>query len=195
MRQILSKIHTYGGLLCASYLIIFGFSSLNFNHRFSFAEPNDDFVLWERPLNVTANEDRQAFADSVRDNLGLMGWDPPWDFEERGDGSFFFKIQRPGKRYEVNVQPSGDFASVKEVRLGFWPVLTSLHAMGRFPNSRFPEIWFYYTEICTLFLFFAAASGVYFWAKRRNEKFIGWILLIGLSGGSVILMLYIWLRG
>jgi hypothetical protein len=195
MRRILSKIHTYGGLLSASYLIIFGVSSLNFNHHFSFAEPNDDFLLWEKTLGVTATEDRQAFAQSIRDDLGLMGWTPPWEFEEGEDGSFYFELVRPGKKYEITVQPSRHLAKVKETRLGFWPVLNHLHAMGSIPNSRFTGVWFYYTEICTFFVLFAAVSGVYFWAKRRDEKLIGWILLIGLSGGSLILMLYIWVRG
>ncbi len=36
MRQWILRIHLYGGLLCAPYLIIFGFSSLHFNHHFAF---------------------------------------------------------------------------------------------------------------------------------------------------------------
>jgi len=195
MRSILSKIHTYGGLLSASYLIIFGFSSLNFNHHFPFAEPSDSYVLWEDTISVAPSEDRLAYAESIRDELGLMGWVPPWEYKEDEDGSFYCELMRPSKTYEISVQPSGDLVKVKEIRHGFWPTVSRLHAMGGFPNSNFAKIWFYYTEICTYFVLFAAVSGVYFWAKRRDEKLIGWILLIGLSGGSLILMLYIWLRG
>ena len=95
----------------------------------------------------------------------------------------------------MTVLPSGDLVKVKEIRHGFWPTITRLHAMRGFPNSRFASIWFYYTEVCTYFVLFAAVSGVYFWVKRRDEKLTGWVLLIGASGGSLILMLYIWLRG
>ena len=95
MRRVVSKIHTYGGLLCAGYLIVFGFSSLEFNHHFSFAQPRDAFVLWEKPLTIEPGDDRQAFAEGIRDNLGLMGWTPPWEFEEREDGTFSFELVRP----------------------------------------------------------------------------------------------------
>ena len=101
----------------------------------------------------------------------------------------------PGKKYEIEVIAAHDLVRVKEIRLGFWPSLTSLHALGGLPNSKFIVLWRFYTEICTYFVFFAAVSGVYFWAQRRRERVIGWILLLGLSGGSLLLMFYIWLRG
>ena len=195
MRSFMSKVHTYGGLLSAAYLIIFGFSSLEFNHEFSFAKPSDSFVLWEREISTPPTDDRRAYAESIRDELGLMGWVPPWEYEEGDDGSFSCELMRPSKTYEISVQPSGNKVKVKEIRHGFWPTVTRLHAMGGFPNSRFASIWFYYTEFCTYFVLFAAVSGIYFWTRRRDEKLIGWILLIGLSGGSLVLMLYIWLRG
>jgi hypothetical protein len=34
MRTFLLQIHLYAALLCPSYFVIFGLSSLNFNHHF-----------------------------------------------------------------------------------------------------------------------------------------------------------------
>ena len=34
MRDLILKLHMHGGLLCPSYLIIFGLSALNYNHHF-----------------------------------------------------------------------------------------------------------------------------------------------------------------
>jgi hypothetical protein len=56
-------------------------------------------------------------------------------------------------------------------------------------------LWGAYTEFCTWVVLFSAASGVYFWTRRRKERLIGWILLLGGMGTSFFLMFYIWWRG
>lgn len=48
MRGLILKIHMYGGLFCASYLLILGLSSLNYNHHFG--PPTNEKVTWERSL-------------------------------------------------------------------------------------------------------------------------------------------------
>ncbi len=54
MRSILLKIHLYAGLLCSSYPIIFGVSSLHFNHHF--VEPGH---TPNRPLKACRNRCRR----------------------------------------------------------------------------------------------------------------------------------------
>ena len=39
MRKWLLNIHLYGGLLCSSYLLLYGVSSLYFNHEFTSSQP------------------------------------------------------------------------------------------------------------------------------------------------------------
>lgn len=56
MRNLILQIHLYGGLICASYLILFGVSSLNYNHHPAFTEPGTEKVvlrclLWVRGIN------------------------------------------------------------------------------------------------------------------------------------------------
>ena len=46
MRKWMLNIHLYGGLLCAPYLIIFGFSSLQFNHHFNFVSHAEEPSKW-----------------------------------------------------------------------------------------------------------------------------------------------------
>lgn len=54
MRKWILRLHLYGGLLCSSYLVLFGVSSLLFNHRVSFAEPGEQTVSWERDVTPGA---------------------------------------------------------------------------------------------------------------------------------------------
>ena len=195
MRKVLGRLHLYLGLFCASYLIIFGLTSLNFNHHFAFFEPNNDKVTWEKSLAVPDNADDRKLAESVRDTLGLMGWTPYWRFHRDEQNNFTFEIARPAKNYVVKLNPERTLAQVEETRMGFMSAYNSLHALGGLPNSNLVKVWPIYTEVCVFFVLFAVATGIYFWAKRRDEKLIGGILLLGGSGGSILFMLFIWLRG
>ena len=76
IRKILLKIHLYGGLLVFPYLIIFGLSSLNFNHHFGFMEEKQE---WEaqptRTFSLQETDDNQVLAEAIMDSLGLRRGD------------------------------------------------------------------------------------------------------------------------
>lgn len=54
MRSLLLKIHIYAGLICSSYLLIFGISSLNYNYNFG--KPGNEKVTWKRSPNLVNME-------------------------------------------------------------------------------------------------------------------------------------------
>src|SRR6185369_3106920 len=154
MRKWMLNIHLYGGLLCAPYLIIFGFSSLHFNHHFAFVTSKSQPLNWEAPLRVESVKDNDAFAESVRDSLGLMGWPLPWKTRRDAAGDLEFDLERPGKSYTIHTELKDHQARVEERRKGFWQVFNSLHALGAVPNSKFVLLWGGYTEVCTGFVLF-----------------------------------------
>lgn len=195
MRKWLYRIHLYGGLFCFPYLIIFGFSSLHFNHRFSFAEPEPEKVTRHETVSVGWIEDNVRQAEVVRDSLRLMGWPLPWQTSRDSSGTLRFGLARPGKDYTIHHDPDLNLARIEETRFGFWRVFNSLHAMGNIPNSRFSGIWPWYTEFCTIFVLFAGISGIVLWAQGRREKISALVTLLAVSGVSLLLMLYVWLRG
>lgn len=193
MRDLILKIHLYGGLLCASYLLIFGISSLNYNHHFGAA--TDDPVQWQRTLHVADAEEKMTVAEKVRDELGLIGWTIPWETHRDEQGNLHFGLARPGKRYTIHVFFKEDRIAVDESRKGFWPVINQLHALTRIPNSPFVSTWGIYTEICVWVVLFSACSGVYLWATLKRDRRVGLVLLLGSLAFSLSFMLYIWWRG
>ena len=195
LRSLLLKIHIYAGLLCSSYLLIFGVSSLNYNHHFG-KPGKTEAISWERRIelaNVEGND--RAFSGTISDTLGLIGWTIPWETHRDDGGNLHFGLNRPGKKYTIHVLFDEGLVRVEERRTGFWSIINSLHALMRLPYSPFMSLWGVYTEICIWVVMFSAATGVYFWARRRSERFVGWILLAGGSGSSLLLMLYIWWKG
>jgi hypothetical protein len=193
MRSFLLKVHIYAGLLCSSYLLIFGISSLNFNH--GFGKPGDEKVVWQRSLKVEDMPDNEALSASVRDALGLIGWPVTWEIHRDDRRNLRFSLERPGKKYSIHVLFDENRVRVEETRTGFWAVINALHAHMGLPSSGFMNLWAAYTELCTWVVLFSAASGVYFWTQRRSERLIGWILLGCASGSSLLFMGYVWWRG
>jgi len=195
MRKWMLNIHLYGGLLCAPYLIIFGFSSLHFNHHFAFVTSKSQPLNWEAPLRVESVKDNDAFAESVRDSLGLMGWPLPWKTRRDAAGDLEFDLERPGKSYTIHTELKDHQARVEERRKGFWQVFNSLHALGAVPNSKFVLLWGGYTEVCTGFVLFAALSGIYLWLNSKRERVAGAVALIAAVAGSLALMFFVFRWG
>lgn len=224
MRELLLKLHLYGGLLCSSYLLIFGLSSLNFNHHFG--EPAAQKLERQRLLYAVPDlQDDNRLAEALRDTLGLIGWTLPWEtYREETEDSllFHFGVSRPGKKYTVHLQspredpalaepsqkippkkgapqpepPPTHLLKIEETYTGFWSAITGLHGFsGDLPGSKFMKIWGLYTEVCVWVVLFSAASGVYLWTGRRSERLLGLILLGVGSGGALLFMLYLWRWG
>lgn len=193
MRKWMLNLHLYGGLLCAPYLIIFGFSSLEFNHHFSFIEPKTKPAPqnWSAPLSIGFDADNDAMAQSVRDSLGLMGWTIPWNMKRDAAGDLKFELERPGKSYTIHTDLKNHTAHVEEQPKTFWQIVDSLHALGRVPNSNFVLWWGGYTEVCTAFVLFAAVSGIYLWLNSKRERWIGMLSLIGATLLSFGLMVFV----
>ena len=195
MRKWILRLHLYGGLLCAPYLIIFGFSSLHFNHHFSFVTAAPNSREWQESLKIEPDQDNDAMAKSVRDSLGLAGWTMPWKTKRGPAGDLQFDIERPGKSYTVHTLVSENKVRVEERRKGFWQVVNSLHALRELPNAPFVSFWGVYTEICTWFVLFAAVTGVYLWVNSRRERRIGLLAFLVSVAASLALMLFVVLRG
>jgi hypothetical protein len=197
MRKLMLTLHLYGGLLCAPYLLIFGFSSLTFNHHFAFLEGKEKGLptTWVAPLTVSPVNDKDAMAECVRDSLGLMGWPLPWKTRVEPSGDIEFEMERPGKSYKINTDLKNHSAIVEARRKGVWEVINSLHALGSVPNARFTGSWAVYTELCTAFTLFAGVSGIYLWVNSRRERRVGLITLVVATLGSFGLMFLVIFRG
>jgi hypothetical protein len=212
MHKLILNLHIYGGLLCFSYLILFGVSSLNFNHPYEFTRARSEPRTWEQQVNLpdlprlTADmkgEQRVAAKaqanNAVRRALGLFGHQRPWQqswWDAKDPNHYHASLVRPGVEYEVDVHLDRNLAKVSETRTTPWAVMIGLHGFhGNMPGSRFVSAWAWYTEICTFVVLFAGGSGVYLWTRRRNERRIGYALLGAAGALSLALMLYLALHG
>ena len=208
LRKLILNIHMYGGLLCFSYLILFGISVLNFNHPFAFTKPPASITTWSQPMQLPqlAKPGGARDAQAVqRDNnlaivhaLGSFAAPPP--AVSSGDwidaDTYHAHFERPGKGYDVDARLSRGVAQVTQTRTGFWTLVRDLHGSAVvYPESSLASTWGWYTELCTFFVIAAGISGVYLWAGKRRERRIGLITVLAAGAVSVALMLLVTFRG
>jgi hypothetical protein len=197
MRKWLLRLHLYLGLLCSGYLIVFGVSSLLFNHPFDFTKPSETKVTWARsiPLPPETRNNNEAESEAVRDELDLMGWTIPWETSRDPGGDLQFGLARPGKHYTIHVRRSAGSVRVEERREGYWTVVQRMHGNHGVPRSNLMTVWGWYTEVCTLFVLFAAGTGVYLFATRKKDRRAAWAVLGAATALSLLFMVYVRYRG
>jgi hypothetical protein len=212
MQKLILNLHIYGGLLCFSYLIIFGISSLNFNHPFAFTRAKAEPTTWEQPVHLPdlprvtkdmKGEQRVATKakanNAVREALGLFGHQRPWAeswWDADDPQHYHASLVRPGVEYEVDVHLDDSVARVRETRTNAWLVMKGLHGFhGNMPGSTFVPTWGWYTEFCTFVVLFSGVTGVYLWTRRKNERRIGFALIGAASALSLGLMVYLTMHG
>lgn len=196
LRKALLNVHLYLGLFCCPYLVIFGFTSLAFNHPWLMPKGESPPTKWERKVAFADGAEDLKVAELVRDQLGLFGWVPRWAINRTKESILKFELTRPGKRYLIELNPANGMAQVAEYRTGFATVLHFMHGSnGAIPNSRFARVWGFYTDVTTWFVFFALGSGVYLWATRARERRAGWILFASSLAASLGMMAYAYFIG
>ncbi len=195
-RRWLLNIHLYGGLICFWYLLIYGVTSLDFNHPWLFPEVKSEKVKWERALNIPDLADNVKLGETIRDQLDLIGWVIPWNMRRDGAGNLQFELSRPGKNYVIATDRAAGIVRVEEQHTGLRSALLSLHGnTGDVPGSRFLGAWGIYTEITTWLVMFFADSGIYLWVRRERARRFALAVLIVSLAVSVGLMAYLYFIG
>jgi len=196
MRNLILKIHAYLGLLCLPYILIFGISSLDFNHHFLDKEQRTLINTRTAEVETPPFLEGEELGAVLRDSLHLFGWFVPWD-SYSDSTSHHIKIAHFGMEYEMDKFRNNDKVTIKVYSLSAGKILFGLHALGEdIPNAPvWINTWKYYQDLTVYASLFWAITGVYLWATQRRRSSIPLWVLIFISFFSMTLMAYLWLAG
>ena len=195
-RDFLDKVHAYGGLFIAVYLILLGISSLQMQHHFYEAKGGAK-KLWQQEINMPEIENNQDYKLAVRDSLGLFGHAPWWEDYKDDNGVHHFMLTRPGKQYWVEVPTKGNVFKIEEARTGFFNVFMALHGLtgGGLQGPGFIKVWKFFGQIMNVVFLIVLAITVYFWYERSFLTYKGWVFAGGFIFSAIIILSFIWLIG
>ncbi|MDX2245626.1 MAG: hypothetical protein SF052_02545 [Bacteroidia bacterium] len=194
-RQVM-YIHLYLGLFCMPYLLIFGLSSLDFNHHFFPTQTEKKPLLPIRSVHMPLLEDDRILGEALRDSLGLFGWYLPWE-TKRDSLVFITTIAQPGKEYHLKLSLSNGEVEITETYKTAGQILRSLHFMGEsIPSAPWwVNLWQYYQVLTVYSMLFWTVSGVYLWWRKKNSHPAERWVLLGMGVFSIGFILFVWLAG
>ena len=133
-KSLLIKLHLYAGIFTSFYLVAFGVSTIILNHKLD-VEQKEITTTWETDVAVDPSLPDKQLAEHIRDEIGIMGWPLPWEFE-RDSTLFSFPIVHPGRKYYLTYDGSIGLVEIKEAPKGFITVFQGLHFLnGNIPNA------------------------------------------------------------
>ncbi len=190
MKIRLVDLHLYISLLCAPYLVLYGISTISFNHDWAWMSPVEETRTWEETVENPGQGNATETAARLRDSLGLIGMLPNWELRPADDGLRFL-VWRPGKQYDITWSEPAAAVSVIETRSGLWGALRDMHGLWGLDDSLWSRAWGMYTVISIAGLLFSIGTGLWLWWRRPQAGKTGWGPLLWGSGVAMAFMLYI----
>ena len=185
---LLLTVHLYLGLLFAGYLIVYGLSSLTFNHK---TRPTKTLTTWETRVEAPEPRADVRMAVDLRRSLGLFGAVPAGKVKRTRRGELAFPVRRPGRLYKIRYRDG--LAGVQETDWGVLGVVQALHGRGIVPGSLWGVTWGLYTEVSFWAVCLSVLTGATLWWRRRTDRRLGAVsLVLGAGGGLALMLALLW---
>ncbi len=189
-KSLLIKLHLYSGIFTSFYLIAFGLSAIILNHNINI-EHSEITHKWETEIPIDSELQNSKLAENIRDQIGFMGWVPPWEYK-RDSTHFKFKIVHTGRSYYLNANTSTGKVEISEAPKGFLAVFHGLHFFnGNIPNAPLLlRSWAIYQWLTLFVMAISLILGIWLWLKYSYKPWQG-IVFGSLFIGTVIIMILI----
>ncbi len=173
-KPFIVKLHIYVGLFTAIYLLAFGVSTILLNHNVDVAH---DKIITSPTLQQVAIDtllsDRQL-AETVRNQMNLMGWVPPWRYK-RESSHFSFVVLHPGREYRIRLNLSKGDIIRQDMPKGLLHVFHNMHFFnGNIPNAPwFLRTWAIYQWLTLLAMLISLFLGLWLWINYSYKTWEG----------------------
>ncbi|HWQ54583.1 MAG TPA: hypothetical protein VN442_12940 [Bryobacteraceae bacterium] len=191
------KGHYYLGLYFLFFLWLFAFTGLLLNHSWRFAEfwPNRKVSTFERPVEAPRAGNGVDRARALMRQIGIDG-EIEWTAPRPDSAGFVFRVNRPGRNYQVTVRAGEGRALVEQTEINTWGILHVLHTFtgaraGDTRNTRdwmLTTLWVWSMDAVSAGLVLMVFSGIYVWLGLPSKRNAGIAVLLL---GSVICGLFV----
>lgn len=178
---ILRRTHLYLGMLLIPWLLIFGLSTLMFNHGDYFRplRPADSqFVpLWEKdytlPHPLTDTNLREVVAQLLADN-GLRG---AFGAQQR-DNALNITLQNFLQPTRLTYNLNTKKLRAEKKKFAWVEVLQRLHfRAGYNGSSLLANVWPVIVDVFCVTMLIWILTGLYLWWKIRDSRRLGWLTI------------------
>ncbi len=184
------KLHTYAGLYLLLFVWLFAVSGLLLNHS---AWPAAQFWRERRQERFQRRVELAAAGaplERARDVMRQLGIDGEIEWLAPRPGRFEFRVTRPGRVANIDVDLTNGVAIVERTTVNAWGVLNMLHSFTGVRGGR-PEalrdwwltmVWSGAVDAVSAGVIFLALSGIWIWFRSGQRRAAG---LAALAAGVV----------
>ena len=189
---ILRRTHLYLGMLLIPWLLVFGLSTLIFNHPDTFKplRPADpQFVpLWEKDYTLSEplrDGNLRDVAQSILDAHALRG---AFGVEQKGRKlNIFVQNFMAPKRLTFDLDQHK--LRAEEKKFAWVEVLQRLHFRAGYNGTGpWANVWPLIVDVFCLSMLMWILTGLYLWWKIRVSRAWGWVT-IGAGMGTIVVLL------
>jgi len=189
------RVHLYSGLFASAFLILAGFTAINFQHDLLSTHPRDTLNYSQKVTipDLPGNE----LSQDIAGQLNISGHTPNWDYRfDKKENLIKFKIHRPARLYEVDLNHQTCEANVSEISFKSGAILEIMHKTTMIDLPDGPLVgWAIFGQLAAFSAFLATLVSLYFWWSKSISHRWQWIVG-GLSSFCVLIyVIYLWLVG
>lgn len=189
------RIHLYSGLFASAFLILAGFTAINFQHDILSTSPRD--TLYHVRSVYLPKDSAPELSQSIVGQLNISGHTPQWDYRfDKNRRLTQFKIHRPARLYVVDIDYPASQVKVAQIRYKPGAVLEIMHktTMIDLPDKVLVG-WAIFGQLAAASAFLTAIISLYFWISKSFTSHWQWISAASIAIFILIYVLYLWLKG
>ena len=190
MYKLFRKAHLYFAMALTALVIMYFVSGYVLLHAGFFSSVPAQRSTHTEPLIYDKPIAPAEFASYLQDTYGHRG---QMSYQQRPDGSWYFRFHNPGTTYESEIPGDGKSIRLTEIRGGKTDTLVALHRLNGYGDSLMYSLWALLLDVVSLSLVVFAASGIYMWYTTSKRRALGWLMLctsFGLTGATFAYCLY-----
>ena len=94
-------------------------------------------------------------------------------------GGWTFTFRRPGTEEIVRWAPGNPEVEFRTQGSGLRTIFNRLHHLHGYQGGLRFWLWAAFLDVVSLSMFLFAGTGVYLWFRTKEDRRLGWILLVG----------------
>ena len=189
------RIHLYAGLFASIFLILAGFTAINFQHNLLSTEPRDT-IYYSQDITIT-DLPAKELSQNIARQLSISGHTPNWDYRfDKQENLIKFKIHRPARLYEVDLNQETNQVNVAEIRYRSGYILEIMHKSTMIDLPDGPLVgWAIFGQVAAVSAFLAILVSLYLWWSKSISHSWQWIAAALSSLLILTYILYLWQVG
>ncbi len=191
MYQLIRRMHLFTGLVLLVFVLMYFISGYVLIHEHWFGGREPKVTKRVESLDVPLRASDALLASQVQDRFHLSGQSSTP--EHRKDGWVRISYVRPGRTFQVAINPEGKQVTITRNDFGFAGVANGMHRLRGYHGGWVYWLWAAMYDLASAGLIVFAITGIVLWYQSTSRRLAGWLCLAAGFGFTAAMIAYLML--